>query len=185
MSARDARLLVAHVVYRFDVGGLENGVVNLLNRLPTERFRHAVIALTEVTDFRRRVQRDDVQYFALNKRPGHGAKLWPALYRAVPRAATGHRPHAQPRAARGLRTGVARRRAGARAWRTRLGRRRPRRLESGVTASRGASTGLSLRTTSRSHATSRTTCGSRSVSRPHESRRSTTVSICSASRHRR
>ncbi|HJW51664.1 MAG TPA: TIGR03088 family PEP-CTERM/XrtA system glycosyltransferase [Burkholderiaceae bacterium] len=81
MSARDARLLVAHVVYRFDVGGLENGVVNLLNRLPSERFRHAVIALTEVTDFRRRVQRDDVQYFALDKRPGHGAKLWPALHR--------------------------------------------------------------------------------------------------------
>ena len=41
MSARDVRLLVAHVVYRFDVGGLENGVVNLLNRLPSERFRHA------------------------------------------------------------------------------------------------------------------------------------------------
>ncbi|MET1081684.1 MAG: glycosyltransferase, partial [Burkholderiales bacterium] len=82
MSAHDSPLLVAHVVYRFDVGGLENGVVNLLNRLPYERFRHAVIALTEVTEFRRRVQRDDVQYLALNKRPGHGAKLWPALYRA-------------------------------------------------------------------------------------------------------
>ncbi len=34
MTARDDRLLIAHVVYRFDVGGLENGVVNLLNRLP-------------------------------------------------------------------------------------------------------------------------------------------------------
>ena len=70
MSARDARLLVAHVVYRFDVGGLENGVVNLLNRLPAERFRHAVVALTEVTDFRRRVLRDDVQYFRLEQASG-------------------------------------------------------------------------------------------------------------------
>jgi hypothetical protein len=42
-------------VHRFDTGGLENGVVNLINRLPPERFRHAVVALTEVTDFRRRI----------------------------------------------------------------------------------------------------------------------------------
>lgn len=82
MTARDPRLLVAHVVYRFDVGGLENGVVNLVNRLPAQRFRHAIVALTEITDFRRRIARDDVQYVALAKPPGHGARQWPALYRA-------------------------------------------------------------------------------------------------------
>ncbi len=81
MTARDDRLLIAHVLYRFDVGGLENGVVNLLNGLPGDRFRHAVVAMTEVTDFRRRVQRDDVQYISLHKSPGHGFKLWPALFR--------------------------------------------------------------------------------------------------------
>jgi sugar transferase (PEP-CTERM/EpsH1 system associated) len=70
----DTRPLVAHVLFRFDVGGLENGVVNLINRLPAERFRHAVVALTEVTDFRRRVERDDVQYIAMNKPPGQG--IW-------------------------------------------------------------------------------------------------------------
>ena len=36
----DPRPLVAHVLHRFDTGGLENGVVNLINRLPAERFRH-------------------------------------------------------------------------------------------------------------------------------------------------
>ena len=82
MTAQDPRLLVAHVVYRFDVGGLENGVVNLVNRLPAQRFRHAIVALTEITDFRRRITRDDVQYVALAKPPGHGARQWPALYRA-------------------------------------------------------------------------------------------------------
>jgi sugar transferase (PEP-CTERM/EpsH1 system associated) len=81
MTARDDRILVAHVVYRFDVGGLENGVVNLLNRLPAERFRHAVVALTEVTDFRRRVLRDDVQYVSLHKPPGHGMRVWTRLVR--------------------------------------------------------------------------------------------------------
>ena len=70
MTAQDPRLLVAHVVYRFDVGGLENGVVNLVNRLPAQRFRHAIVALTEVTDFRHRITRDDVHYISLHKRAG-------------------------------------------------------------------------------------------------------------------
>jgi sugar transferase (PEP-CTERM/EpsH1 system associated) len=77
----DPRPLVAHVVYRFDVGGLENGLVNLLNRLPEERFRHVVVALTEVTAFRRRVHRDDVAFVELHKAPGSGMRLLPRLAR--------------------------------------------------------------------------------------------------------
>jgi sugar transferase (PEP-CTERM/EpsH1 system associated) len=73
--------LIAHVVYRFDVGGLENGVVNLVNRLAHDRFRHVVVSLTDVTDFRRRVLRDDVEFVELQKPPGHGFKLFPRLYR--------------------------------------------------------------------------------------------------------
>jgi sugar transferase (PEP-CTERM/EpsH1 system associated) len=70
-----------HVVFRFDTGGLENGLVNLLNGLPRERFRHAVVSLTEVTDFRRRVRRDDVAFLELHKAPGHAFALYPRLYR--------------------------------------------------------------------------------------------------------
>lgn len=80
MASHDPRPLIMHVVYRFDVGGLENGVVNLLNGLPADRFRHAVVAMTEVSDFRRRVQRDDVEFFALNKPPGQGLRVAPRLY---------------------------------------------------------------------------------------------------------
>jgi len=78
--AIDPRPLVAHVMYRFDTGGLENGIVNLINHMPADRYRHAVIALTEVTDFRRRIQRDDVQYISLHKSPGHGIWLYPRLF---------------------------------------------------------------------------------------------------------
>ena len=78
----DTRPLVAHVVYRFDVGGLENGVVNLINRMT--RYRHAVIALTEaVPEFCRRVQRDDVAFVSLGQAPGHGYKTYPALLRQL------------------------------------------------------------------------------------------------------
>jgi sugar transferase (PEP-CTERM/EpsH1 system associated) len=81
----DDRPLVLHVVYRFDVGGLENGIVNLLNHMPRGRFRHAVLALTEVTDFRQRVVRDDVEFIAMGKPPGHAVRLYPRLYRLMRR----------------------------------------------------------------------------------------------------
>jgi len=77
----DARPLVLHVVYRFDTGGLENGVVNLINHMPAGAYRHAVLALTDVTDFRHRIQRSDVQCIALHKPPGHGVWQYPRLYR--------------------------------------------------------------------------------------------------------
>lgn len=80
---RDPRPLVAHVLFRFDTGGLENGVVNLINRMPAHAYRHAVVALTEVTEFRRRLQRDDVACIALHKGPGHGAKLYPRMWRTL------------------------------------------------------------------------------------------------------
>lgn len=70
--------LVAHVVYRFDTGGLENGVVNLINRM--DDVRHAVIALTEVVPaFAARVQRDDVEFVSLHKPPGHGYRVFRPL----------------------------------------------------------------------------------------------------------
>jgi sugar transferase (PEP-CTERM/EpsH1 system associated) len=62
--------LILHVVHRFAAGGLENGVVNLINSLPPDRYRHAIVSLTDYTNFRRRLRRDDVPVVALHKREG-------------------------------------------------------------------------------------------------------------------
>ena len=75
------RRRVLHVLYRFDIGGLENVIVQLINRLPPDRFEHAVMALTEVTSFRQRVTRNDVEFIALNKPPGHAFALYPRIHR--------------------------------------------------------------------------------------------------------
>lgn len=83
MIKSDPRPLVVHVMYRFDVGGLENGVVNLINRLPVERYRHAILALTDITDFSRRLARDDVALVALQKPPGQGLWLAPRVRRLL------------------------------------------------------------------------------------------------------
>ncbi|MBI3347418.1 MAG: TIGR03088 family PEP-CTERM/XrtA system glycosyltransferase [Burkholderiales bacterium] len=77
----DPRPLVVHLLHRFDTGGLENGVVNLINHLPA--FRHAVMAVTEITDFKLRVKAPGTQFIALNKPPGQGFWLYPRVYRLL------------------------------------------------------------------------------------------------------
>lgn len=76
--------LIVHVVYRFGVGGLENGIVNLVNRMPAHRWRHAIVALTDVSaEFAQRIERSDVRCIALSKRPGHLVRDYPRLYRLL------------------------------------------------------------------------------------------------------
>ena len=71
--------LVVHIVYRFDFGRLENGIVNFINRLYSNRYRHAIVCLTDYTDFRLRLQRD-VHILALHKRNGNDLLLFPRLW---------------------------------------------------------------------------------------------------------
>lgn len=85
MAAVDPRPLIAHVMFRFDTGGLENGIVNLINHMPEDRFRHVVVALTEVTDFRKRIHRGDVEFVSLHKPAGHGQWQYPKWYRVFRR----------------------------------------------------------------------------------------------------
>lgn len=83
MSA-DQRPLVLHVVYRFDVGGLENGVVNLINHMPRQAYRHAVLSLTDVVDdFACRIEREGVRLLALHKPPGQGFWLYPRVMKVL------------------------------------------------------------------------------------------------------
>jgi sugar transferase (PEP-CTERM/EpsH1 system associated) len=85
VAGPDQRPLIAHVMHRFDTGGLENGVVNLINHMPEDRFRHAVVALTEVTDFRDRVKRRDVEFVSLCKPAGQGIWQFPKWYQILRR----------------------------------------------------------------------------------------------------
>lgn len=77
------RPLIAHLVHRFDTGGMENGLVNLFNHLPPGKYRHAVIALTEYTDFRNRITAQAVEFHALNKKPGHDPAVFIRLYKLL------------------------------------------------------------------------------------------------------
>lgn len=73
--------LIVHVIYHLGVGGLENGLVNLINNIPPERYRHAIICLKGYSDFHRRIKRRDVTIIALNKREGSDFKVYFDLFK--------------------------------------------------------------------------------------------------------
>ena len=130
-----ADLVAVHVVYRFDTGGLENGVVNLINHMPAGAYRHAVLALTEVTDFaapHRARRRCRVRRAA--QAAGPRLLAVPDAVPPVPRAAPGHRAHPQPGRARSGGAGVGCARSGPHPRRAWPRRRRPATAQSQVPA---------------------------------------------------
>lgn len=75
--------LVVHVIYSLGTGGLENGLVNLINRSPSDRFRHAIVCLTTSGDFAARLTAPNVAIVSLNKRPGHDLGVYWRLWRCL------------------------------------------------------------------------------------------------------
>jgi sugar transferase (PEP-CTERM/EpsH1 system associated) len=75
--------LIAHVLFRLGTGGLENGVVNLINTMPEEKYRHAVICMTDYTDFRNRIKKADVAVYCLNKKPGKDFAVYFRLWKLL------------------------------------------------------------------------------------------------------
>lgn len=63
--------LIAHIIYALGTGGLENGLVNIINRMPTDKYRHVIICLTHATDFAKRITAPNVIVIELHKREGH------------------------------------------------------------------------------------------------------------------
>ena len=62
---------------------MENGLVNLINHMPADAYRHAIVCMTECTDFSHRIRRDDVALHSLGKRPGKDLGVHARLFRLL------------------------------------------------------------------------------------------------------
>lgn len=78
--ARDQAPLIVHVVHRLAIGGLENGLVNLINHIPEHRFRHAIICMDDYSSFSDRIRRSDVELIAIRKKPGTDIRAFWRLF---------------------------------------------------------------------------------------------------------
>lgn len=79
------RPLICHIIYRLAVGGLENGLVNLINNLPDDAYRHAIVCVTVATDFRDRIRRGDVEIHEIRKRRGKDISAYGRMWRLLRR----------------------------------------------------------------------------------------------------
>jgi sugar transferase (PEP-CTERM/EpsH1 system associated) len=59
--------LVLHVIHHLVIGGMENGLVNLINNMPASSHRHAIVCIEDYSEFRDRIQRSDVDVIALHR----------------------------------------------------------------------------------------------------------------------
>ncbi|OBV37761.1 TIGR03088 family PEP-CTERM/XrtA system glycosyltransferase [Janthinobacterium psychrotolerans] len=81
--AAGAAPLIVHIIHQLDVGGLENGLVNLINHMPPGRYRHAIVCLTNATAFRQRLTAPGVDVIGLDKREGKDPAHYLRLYRLL------------------------------------------------------------------------------------------------------
>jgi len=77
-----APMLIAHLIYSLDTGGLERVMLNCIRQLPATQCRHVVISLTGATEFAKQLP-SDVAVYCLHKKPGKDLgihlKLWRLL----------------------------------------------------------------------------------------------------------
>jgi sugar transferase (PEP-CTERM/EpsH1 system associated) len=66
----DKKIVVAHVLHSFEIGGLENGVANLINNLNADRYRHVIFCIKRAGRQMSRLTNADVTIVELAKRDG-------------------------------------------------------------------------------------------------------------------
>lgn len=77
-----AKPLILHVLYRLDVGGMDRFVVTLVNHTG-DRYRHAVVSLTEFGPMRGDIADPEVSCVALHKQPGKDWGCYLRFWRAL------------------------------------------------------------------------------------------------------
>ena len=63
----DTRPLILHVIHHLVTGGMENGLVSLINRMPSTSYRHAIVCIEDYSDFRNRLTRPDTEVMAMRR----------------------------------------------------------------------------------------------------------------------
>ncbi len=78
----EKRIHVCHLVYSFDVGGLERVIANCIGALDSKKYRHTIIALTNVGDFFLQIN-GSVESYSLHKKEGHDFETHIKLYKIL------------------------------------------------------------------------------------------------------
>lgn len=69
------RISVGHTIYSFKDGGMERGLLNVINYSDPERFRHVILCLTESGTFAEHLKAPDCLVVNLQKKEGNDLRL--------------------------------------------------------------------------------------------------------------
>ncbi|TFW35385.1 TIGR03088 family PEP-CTERM/XrtA system glycosyltransferase [Massilia horti] len=75
--------LVVHVVSQLDLGGMENGLINLITHMPAGRYRHAIVCLKDHGDYHAHIRERGVEIISLHKRDGKDLGHYLRMYRTL------------------------------------------------------------------------------------------------------
>jgi sugar transferase (PEP-CTERM/EpsH1 system associated) len=79
----DQPRLVVHLVNQLDLGGMENGLINLITHMPPERYRHAIVCLKDHSDYHAHIRDRGVEIISLHKRDGSDLGHYLRMFRAL------------------------------------------------------------------------------------------------------
>jgi sugar transferase (PEP-CTERM/EpsH1 system associated) len=74
---------VGHTIYAFKEGGMERGLVNIINHGDQGRFRHIILCFTEAGEFARHIQSPSCRVIEFHKGPGNDVRLVGRLAAAI------------------------------------------------------------------------------------------------------
>ena len=69
MLDKDKAPVIAHLIYRLDIGGLERVMLNCINQMQGEKFQHVIISLTDANNFAQ-AEHNHIEVFCLGKKQG-------------------------------------------------------------------------------------------------------------------
>ncbi len=78
----EKKIHVCHLVYSFDIGGLERVIANCIGALDSSKYRHTIIALTSIGDFISEIG-EFVESYSLHKKQGHDFGIYIKLYKIL------------------------------------------------------------------------------------------------------
>ncbi len=83
MTVSEQPRLIVHLVQQLDVGGLENGLINLIRHMPADRYRHAIVCLKDYSAYHAHIKQRGVEIISLNKREGKDFGHYLRMFRTL------------------------------------------------------------------------------------------------------
>ncbi|TPH13286.1 TIGR03088 family PEP-CTERM/XrtA system glycosyltransferase [Litorilituus lipolyticus] len=74
--------VIVHLIYRLDIGGLERVMLNCINKLAGEPYKHVIISLTDANHFAQD-QESPLEVFCLNKKQGNDFSVHFKLFKLL------------------------------------------------------------------------------------------------------